>query len=108
VLAQFFGSQVDFRYAKFSGGQATFRYAEFSDGTVSFPSARFSGGQVDFGSAKFSGGQVDFSEARSWSLPPSFDFGSSPPRGVSLAARTEAGDAHSSAGSASDDATETG
>jgi uncharacterized protein YjbI with pentapeptide repeats len=106
--AVFSSGQVEFDGAVFSSGRVDFGNAKFSGSQISFVAAKFSGSRVDFTGAEFSGGQVDFSAALDWSLPPSFDFGSSPPPAVLLPGISQADSADSSTENASGEVPETG
>jgi Pentapeptide repeats (9 copies) len=80
----YFGGTPDFDGRELSGGEPYFNDAKFSGGTVSFGHAEFTGGTVDFDGAEFSGGEVDFSGVSNWSVPPTFPWADTPPRGVKL------------------------
>jgi uncharacterized protein YjbI with pentapeptide repeats len=82
--ASFTEGGLGFEEAEFSGGKVDFHRATFGGGKVSFRGAAFRGGEVSFSLAKFSGGEVDFTNPGDWSVPPTFPWAGTPPRGVTL------------------------
>jgi hypothetical protein len=87
--------------AVFSGGQVYFGRAVFSGSKVDFGLAAFSGSLLRFSHAIFVSGEIDFCPTLGWSVPPTFDFGGSPPPWVSLPAGPQPDGHDSTAGAES-------